>query len=498
MRLKEKIYNDKFLYFFTSLIIILGLFIRTKLLILNPSFWDDTCILGVNIDRAYLEFFKPLYTTNQVAPPFFMIISKFFYAIANHFIQSLAVKDFSLRFFSYICGIISLPLFALYIHRAFKNKYLTVFSLFIMSFNIYAVDYTIEFKQYSCELMFALILLNIFYTINLKDISLKRVFLYSLIIASAPWFAHFSLYIIASGFCMLFFEAIKDRKLYIKNLIILLMPAIISVVVFFIYYYLPVKHEFGNDMHDVWLDNFFTLKSFTSLFPEKIKQLLGLPLTLNNINFLIACFVSAVLLINFKNLRVSFLTLLPILMIIVSCFFQSFPFDVRFLLFLLPCFIVLFAHLITYINFNKQLSTVFILILLIYSSLFIAKDNKYYLVHYVKFRSYYEILKKENPNFDNLILCANPDISFYYVIDKKINEYDIYVYDSFNHSDFKDFITGLGGGTYWIYTLEGPLYYVDFVNDLQKYIENNKDIKIIKKYKDDELKRVFLMEIEKI
>ena len=95
-------------------------------------------------------------------------------------------------------------------------------------------------------------------------------------------------------------------------------------------------------------------------------------------------------------------------------------------------------------------------------------------------------------------MCANPDISFYYVIDKKINEYDIYVYDSFNHSDFKDFITGLGGGTYWIYTLEGPLYYVDFVNDLQKYIENNKDIKIIKKYKDDELKRVFLMEIEKI
>lgn len=82
-----------YIHILTLIIIILGIIIRTKLLILNPSYWLDTYALALNINNSYLEFFKPL-SNFQVAPPFFLLVSKFLYNFVS-FNENIEIRDFT-------------------------------------------------------------------------------------------------------------------------------------------------------------------------------------------------------------------------------------------------------------------------------------------------------------------------------------------------------------------------------------------------------------------
>lgn len=69
-------------YCFFILIFCIGLFFRLKLYFLNLSFHCDEANLALNlISRSYPELFQPLERL-QVAPPFFLVLSKIFYQFA--------------------------------------------------------------------------------------------------------------------------------------------------------------------------------------------------------------------------------------------------------------------------------------------------------------------------------------------------------------------------------------------------------------------------------
>ena len=111
-------------YCFFILIFCIGLFFRLKLYFLNLSFHCDEANLALNlISRSYPELFLPLERL-QVAPPFFLDLSKIFYQFA-FFNFTPRVSDLMLRLIPLVSGIAAIPAFGFLLQRLFKNKFIT-------------------------------------------------------------------------------------------------------------------------------------------------------------------------------------------------------------------------------------------------------------------------------------------------------------------------------------------------------------------------------------
>ena len=97
-------YEKYFNFIIILIIILIGIYIRTKLLLTNYSFNLDECSLGANIYHSYKDFFHPLKYT-QFAPPLFMVTSKFILNLFSGINNSMEIQDIILRAFPFICGV---------------------------------------------------------------------------------------------------------------------------------------------------------------------------------------------------------------------------------------------------------------------------------------------------------------------------------------------------------------------------------------------------------
>ena len=132
------------------LIILTGIILRLFVYCSGISFWGDEAALALNvIEKSYLDLFKGL-DYLQVAPPMFLVMSKF--------IMLDSLRDFSLRFIPLVSGIISVPLFYKFIQMLSNSKKVILVSTFLFSFNMTAILYCAQFKQYSLELCVAILL----------------------------------------------------------------------------------------------------------------------------------------------------------------------------------------------------------------------------------------------------------------------------------------------------------------------------------------------------
>ena len=163
----EKLQNISYILVI-ALITITGIYLRIELFLYNQGFWNDEILLApYNImEKTYFEFFKPL-NNYQVAPPFFLIVTKFFYELYTK-TNGIEYCEFGVRFVPLLSSILAVPAFFILLSKIFNNKYVIITGLMFFSLNTTAISYSQEAKQYSTELLFSIILLYIFYTINFK------------------------------------------------------------------------------------------------------------------------------------------------------------------------------------------------------------------------------------------------------------------------------------------------------------------------------------------
>ena len=119
----------KYSYFFLIfLIIISGFLFRLKLLTDNPSFWFDESALGYNVlNLNYKDFFGILHL-QQVAPPLFLIISKYIADI-------IGASDLHLRLVPFIFGNLCMILFFIILKQNFENRLTVLSGLILYCFN---------------------------------------------------------------------------------------------------------------------------------------------------------------------------------------------------------------------------------------------------------------------------------------------------------------------------------------------------------------------------
>lgn len=472
-KIKTKITESKISFIVCLIFIILsGIILRTKLLILNPSYWYDTCALGLNINKSFSELASPL-DCIQIAPVFFMWISKIFYSVL-YTGQDIAVKDFILRLFPYICGILTLFMFPVLINRMFNNKYITLISLFLLAVNKNAIYYSIEFKQYETEMLISIILMYIFYDINFSVSSQKKFWCYSFLIAILLWFSNSSIFIILPCIFILFINALRNRNF--KKFCLFFMPFSFSLFLFYLCYFSPVYDEMYTHMKSFWSfsdPSFFIKDNFCEKYAQVTSTLIKTP-----VNIFIFTLINISIFIFFKNYKALGIIILPVLFVISAGFFNLYPFQTRVILFLLPSFIILYSQIPLIFKENKIFTAILALILvfLTYKNLQIPVEN--YIINNYSSRELLTEIQKENPQLKNVISTDNNFILRYYTGTNSISEE--YPWIKFENSAIPLFFKTAKNGEYWIYS---PFnVQKDYCHKLKEYLYSNKKIKVINIY----------------
>ena len=493
----EKLKNINLTYLITGLIILCGIILRLKVYFYNESFWIDECNLGTNIlEKSYLQLFKPL-DYGQVAPPFFLVASKLLLDL-SHQINNIDTRDLILRLFPCICSIASLPLLAVLVNKMFNNnKYFSWISVAILAFNPVAINYAQEFKQYSCEMMFSIILLLAFVSLDIKTVSYKKLALYSLLFSIAPWFSSTAWFVMAGGFLVILIDMIKDKYFDKAKIAILFIPLIANFLVWDLLYYKPVNKALYNWMQNYWAHekpSFFTINNFSKMFVDKIQNLISFPYPKYLFVFLFLNLIIFFTTIGYRNKCV---TLIPILLCITASFMEHYPFEQRLILFLLPMLIILYCQIMFVLK--QTLSTTFILIfLLIFISINqFSHSSTRYLLHKEHYRNFSHILiERTNNNFSNTIFTEAEKYKYYLKFINKPILTDT-VFQNFETSQLPNKVKTLPSGDYWI-EMSRYIKRYDYAPKLKEYIYNNPNLKVLNIWTAPYDENIYLIHFKKI
>lgn len=245
---------------FVFLILLLGLIMRIRCLMLNPSMWHDECALAWNVFHYdYLRLFG-LLNFWQVASPFFMITAKLFTKIFGE-------SDFSLRLVTFFFSTCGMFLFFYLATQIFRNKLSILVSTFLFAINNNNILYSFEFKQYSCDIFFSTLCILLFYNLYYKSLSLKKIILYSVLLSLSILFSFISVVITVPGFLILLIKFIKEKNdfLRINKLLILLIPFCVSGLLALKLYLINNYLNYQYGMTKYWADGFIK-KDLSNLF----------------------------------------------------------------------------------------------------------------------------------------------------------------------------------------------------------------------------------------
>ena len=324
--------KDKNYKIITFIILFFGIFLRTVLLFHNKSLYCDEIMLIENVVQgSFLDMFKPLVNT-QTAPPFFLITTKFILQIFNS--DNWYIRDFVPKIIPFIAGVACLPAFLKLTRTITDNKFIILSSLFLFTFNPLTINYCIIYKQYSLELLIAIILLYIFYNLLFKN---KYKHWYLALIFFAPWLSFSSFFITFPLIILLFF---KDKKQFLSFFSVFL----ISSCLFYILFLHDVLTSSYGDFDQVYQELGYLTFSHPLRLPIRLGQLFASGKLLSLAWGLVTIF----LLINYlftnnpKTKKLYYYA--PIMCVLIASYMHYWALVGRLFLSFLPIFILLIVQ----------------------------------------------------------------------------------------------------------------------------------------------------------
>ncbi|MCD6486112.1 MAG: glycosyltransferase family 39 protein, partial [Syntrophobacterales bacterium] len=232
------------------LVIFTGISLAVYQFILNRSLWLDEASLALNIiGKDFLGLTKPL-DYKQVAPIGFLFIERLS-------VLMLGKNEFALRIFPLISFLVSMPFFYLLAYKLAGNKIIALLSTSILSITLPLLRYSSEVKQYSSDVMFAVIILCCSLTLKLNKN--RSLFIYAIIGSIAIWFSNISVIILfVAGIYSLYFEGYRNKNYRV------LFPILFWAISFFIYYVFFIhNHPHTEFMINYWRKAFLPLNPFS-------------------------------------------------------------------------------------------------------------------------------------------------------------------------------------------------------------------------------------------
>lgn len=450
-----------------GLVILLGVLLRLKGLLINPDLWHDECALAWNIKfKNYGDFFGVL-RFMQMAPPFFMIVTKIITSI-------FGLSDITLRILPFLGSVGSIIAFYFLAEKTIKSKVVTLWTVFFFAINQRLIDYSFEFKPYSFDVFFAIILLLFFMNLDLEKLNAKKSALYGILLAIIPWFSFTSIFIIAGGILKIFLKALRNKKLLFP-LSSFLFPLFISGLIYVKLYML--NNYTGTHMVNYWQDRFLNFNPlfFMSLLIDNIRYFF-FPMPFILFGVILLFWGMGI----FYKEKSKFFGIFAssFLLLIFASLLHIYPFSGRLILFLLPMFLLFMMKPLDTVLESKK-TKLFIVLLLMFFAFYPQMMEINQFIHAKTFsrgehpREMMDFIMKNIKKDDVIFVDKNSNTEFaYYSSFKNIKNKIIQEPQKVND---KEFLNSLEKKKYyWFYlTFENPETVIAWIN------KNASQIKLI-------------------
>lgn len=330
----------------------IGVFLRYKHYITNRSLWWDPAALAVNIiERSYSDLLTRL-DLGQNAPPGFLFVSKFIGSLFNY-------RELSLVAFPFACNILSLFLF-LYLCVLVLDQQKIYLAFLPFAFSTTAIYYASEFKQYSVDLFFSVLLLVLTFLV-MKNHFGKR-YLYGWIVAGlvSVWFSYPAIIVLSGIWAAVLFIILFDKEMFphVRKILFTGFLWIFNYLILFFMVIYPSSIQEG--MHKGLKRWFAAMPVDETSIKWCINTILGLfrhPLGFSNAYPLAAISMLMGIAILYRKKRKQFLIFsLPLLVLFVLSFLKQYPIATghheissRWVLFAIPFFYFFIVEGVFYI-----------------------------------------------------------------------------------------------------------------------------------------------------
>jgi hypothetical protein len=319
-------------------LIALGIILRLRQYLVNRSFWADEASLAFNlVTRTFNGLTQPL-DYHQGAPVGFLFIEKLS-------ILLLGNNEFAMRLFPFLSGI-----FAVYLLYILSKTYIGLSGLFaLLAFSVgpNLIYYSSELKQYSSDVMIALLLVYLASRCIREEAYAKDFLLLGIAGAVAIWVSHPSVFVLAAIGLVLVIEKLT-RKDYVPFAWIITM-GIVWVGLFVVDYYVFLRPLAADEyLKNYWGKAFMPLPPWSDLgwFEKTFYSILLMSLH----TYISAVYIVPILLLVgslslfSRSRNVALLFILPALLVLMASAFEAYPLKDRFMLFLIPFFLLILSE----------------------------------------------------------------------------------------------------------------------------------------------------------
>ena len=482
-------YKNIAYYFVLIIVFVLGIFLRTKLYIINNVFEDDECRLAITmLDKNFWQMFLPLGDA-QSAPPIFMLASKFLANISGYSEKALILIPF-------LAGIASIFLFYKICTDYFSRKLSVLISLFLFVINRQFITYAITFKQYSTDVFIGLLCLYFFPKINIAKLDIKKIILLSIMLIILPLISLPSVFFIGAFIVVNIINNLKDKNFY-KNLTAIFIPFVAIMILYYIFTLLPSKANMNSAFPGYWNDGFWKF-SFADFIRIIVFNMRFDFMPNKTTMFPLILFLWGIIECGFdrgKNRNTSLLMLLIFLGVMIASLIQIYPFVGRVSIFFAPIFIITIIRPFDTSVFPKPTYWITLLFIILsfykYSPhyIYMYKDTSE-LVRYSPKNLMTELKKHFNPKEDIILINSASSASYlFYSSKQQLYSDNVYIMEM-RHSDKKealDYLNNLNKNQkYWLYLIKDykrdPVF--PFINEWLKdkkilYLKQERDSYLI-------------------
>lgn len=366
----QKIYSSQI---FIWIIVIIGVLIRIRQYLVNRSLWVDEASLALNILKLnYKELLGPLFN-GQAAPPFFLLLTKLFTKIAG-------CNEFVLRFIPFVSGIIALILFYP-LARNFLSKKTVPIAIAMFAFSNSAIYYSTEFKQYSLDLLFSVIILLFAIKVIRLNYIIKDCFILGIIGILSTWISHSSIFVLIGVGLAFIFDIIINRKIdrriinyhNIKKIIVI---GILWAISFLLHYLLILRFIPKEHFYKFWANDFMPFPPIKyedfRWYIVNVIEIINNPMGFRLFyGFVIVTIILGIYKFwNRENKMYLYFLCFPITTVMIASILNYYPLHGRLIIFTIPIFYILIAEgacqfFEFFSNQKKYLAILFISLLLI-------------------------------------------------------------------------------------------------------------------------------------
>ncbi|MBI9077228.1 MAG: glycosyltransferase family 39 protein [Desulfatibacillum sp.] len=317
-------------------IIVGGAILAVYQFFLNRSLWLDEASLALNIiNRDFAGLARAL-DYNQVAPIGFLFVEKLL-------VMAFGENELALRLFPLVCFLASIPFFYLFSEKLVENHVIALMATAIFSIAWSILRYSSEVKQYSTDVLFAIVI--VYYLLHLKVLNNRSLVIFAVFGGIALWFSNTAIIMLfISGVYLMYFELLRKKSFKILS-ILMLWAASFSIYYFFFIH----NHPTRAFMATYWGNSFLPLNPFATKFYiflfSSTKDIYAYLLGFGPFWFIPATIsLSAIgFLLYQKKYIVIYFCLAPMFITLFLSAFHLYPFSRRLLLFILPQIIIIYS-----------------------------------------------------------------------------------------------------------------------------------------------------------